>query len=142
MLIWLTKCLYSQLVIVYLGVALEDVNATTRQKVEKYCIIGAAFVVTILAAWYIYHKMNKARLTLYRARRAQIAEEKAGAVRMQSLPGHGVIDRSGSQINSMENLREGGVIGDGNMGRSDGAKSGNYQNPYDIRWVTVELTAV
>lgn len=76
----------TQLVIVYLGVALEDTDASTRDKVAKWVIIAISAIITIAAAWYIYYKMDKARLTLYRARRAASLEKGKSAQTIDGIP--------------------------------------------------------
>lgn len=53
-----------QLVVVYLGVAIEqagDGDESTRSKVIKYIVLSISFIVTIGVAVYLYGKMQKAR---------------------------------------------------------------------------------
>lgn len=64
-----------QLVVVYLGVAIEasgDGNETTGNKILKYAIIFLSTLVTIIVAAYLYNRMQKARPTV----QARLREER------------------------------------------------------------------
>lgn len=53
-----------QLAVVYVGVAIAQSGTgteSTKSKAIKYVVIGISFVVTVVAAWYLYDKMEKAR---------------------------------------------------------------------------------
>lgn len=67
MLIYLA--LLAQLIVVYLGVALEQTNASTSTKIAQDCMLGFSFLLTVAAAAYIYRQMHKARLPVFRAQR-------------------------------------------------------------------------
>ena len=39
----------------------EKPPGITPEKLAEWSVIGISFIITILAAWYIYHKMGKVR---------------------------------------------------------------------------------
>lgn len=73
-----------QLVVVYLGVAIEQAgngHESTRSKVIKYIVLIASFAVTIGVAIWLYGKMHKARPIVQarlRERRYQMLTEAGG----------------------------------------------------------------
>ncbi|MCO5555804.1 hypothetical protein L7F22_009349 [Adiantum nelumboides] len=73
-----------QLVVVYLGVAIEQAGSgheSTRSKVIKYIVLVASFAVTIGVAIWLYGKMHKARPIVQgrlRERRYQMLTEAGG----------------------------------------------------------------
>lgn len=77
-----------QLVVVYLGVAIEQAgngHESTRSKVIKYVVLIASFAVTIGVAIWLYGKMQKARPIVQarlRERRYQLLTE-AGALQTE-----------------------------------------------------------
>ena len=56
------SCLCSlpkQLIVVYLGVAIENTNADKKTKIIQNVVLAISFLVTVLAAWWIWRKMNQ-----------------------------------------------------------------------------------
>lgn len=73
-----------QLVTVYLGVLIYNKDMSTKSKVISYTVLAVGFrasslpavltlVVTVYAAWYVWHKMHKVRVHVWRVRRMQMA---------------------------------------------------------------------
>lgn len=58
-----------QFVTVYLGVILEGQNKNTKSKIISDSVLALTFIITIVALWYIYHQMNKAKPTVIYDRR-------------------------------------------------------------------------
>lgn len=56
------SCLCSlpkQLIVVYLGVAIENTNADKKTKIIQNVVLALSFLVTVVAAWWIWRKMNQ-----------------------------------------------------------------------------------
>lgn len=64
-----------QFVTVYLGVVLKQADegtVDTKTKIINYSVIGITTLITIVAMWYIYHKMNKVKPeVIYERRKAR-----------------------------------------------------------------------
>ena len=64
-----------QFITVYLGVALEqseDGSSSTTDTIIKWVVIGLTTIITIWAMWYIYHEMNKVKVSvIYERRKAR-----------------------------------------------------------------------
>ncbi|KAI0706607.1 snare associated Golgi protein-domain-containing protein [Earliella scabrosa] len=67
-----------QFITVYLGVALEqseDGSSSTTDTIIKWVVIGLTTIITIWAMWYIYHEMNKVKVSvIYERRKARQAK--------------------------------------------------------------------
>ncbi|ORY31839.1 snare associated Golgi protein-domain-containing protein [Naematelia encephala] len=63
-----------QLVVVYLGVIFgQDASTSTKNRIISYTVLGVGFLATCLSAWYIYHKMNQARIVVWRRQRMALS---------------------------------------------------------------------
>ena len=61
-----------QFITVYVGVVLEEAgtgSATTKNKIIEDTVLGITVVITGLAMWYIYGKMNAVKGEVIYARR-------------------------------------------------------------------------
>lgn len=59
----------NRLAIVYLGVLVGTGDQSNKDKIVSYTVLAVATIVTIGAMWYIYAKMNQAKLPVWRAKR-------------------------------------------------------------------------
>ncbi|WVR06637.1 hypothetical protein IAU60_003669 [Kwoniella sp. DSM 27419] len=63
-----------QLIVVYLGTHFNNKDQETKtEKIVSYAVVALGFLITIWAAWYIYKKMHKARVHVWRKRRIEAA---------------------------------------------------------------------
>ncbi|KAI8995701.1 snare associated Golgi protein-domain-containing protein [Trametes punicea] len=93
-----------QFVTVYLGVALEqseDGTSNTRDTVIKDIVLGVTTLITIVAMWYIYHKMNQVKSRVIydrrKARQAKLAMASAsGSLPYSSVTNPAVLDSTAS----------------------------------------------
>jgi ABC-type nickel/cobalt efflux system permease component RcnA len=73
-----------QIVIVYLGTLLSaNAKKDKTSKIIQNVVLAITFLITVLAAWWIWRKMKQARLPVWRMRRAELA---AKGMDMSSLP--------------------------------------------------------
>ncbi|ORX37080.1 hypothetical protein BD324DRAFT_656291 [Kockovaella imperatae] len=85
-LVFTLACILSmpkQLIVVYLGVLFEQSDAGTRSRVISDVVLAIGFVLTIWSAWYIYKKMNAARVFVWRKQRMEM-KRKAAAGQLAS----------------------------------------------------------
>ncbi|KAF9476136.1 hypothetical protein BDN70DRAFT_882777 [Pholiota conissans] len=74
-----------QFITVYLGVILDSSSSSnapkdTKSKIISDSVIGVTFLITVLAVWYLYRQMNKAKpLVIYDRRKARQAKMLKGA---------------------------------------------------------------
>lgn len=126
-----------QLVVVYLGVAIEQAgngHESTRSKVIKYVVLVASFAVTIGVAIWLYGKMHKARPIVQarlRERRFQLLTEAGGGQSgMEDSPdlnanddssglGHHLKQHNGFNDNAMM-LRDNEIEKQEKMGKKEG----------------------
>lgn len=72
------------IIIVYLGTLLSSTASNDKKsKIINDSVLAITFFITLLAAWFIWRKMKKARVPVWRARRAELA---AKGMDMSSLP--------------------------------------------------------
>ncbi|KAB5592156.1 Golgi apparatus membrane protein TVP38 [Ceratobasidium theobromae] len=63
-----------QFITVYLGVILEqsaDGTRSTRDRIISDAVLVVTFLITVIAAWWIWHEMGRVRLEVLRERRAE-----------------------------------------------------------------------
>lgn len=58
-----------RLALVYLGVLIASNDQSSKDTIVSYTVLAVSVAVTLLAMWYIYKKMNEAKLPVWRARR-------------------------------------------------------------------------
>ncbi|WVN90819.1 uncharacterized protein L203_106062 [Cryptococcus depauperatus CBS 7841] len=143
-----------QLIVVYLGVMFAEPKDTSAKEkwVSRGVLIGG-FLMTIWAAWYIWHRMNKVRRTVWRRRRIEAAAQglvldpKTGVARPSTnaglmewetaVPPLGLTgdDEARSPILAGGQRREGSEMEEiGISELNSQGKTQKYQNPYDIRY--------
>lgn len=141
-----------QLITVYLGVLIHNKDTSTKNKVVSYTVLAVGFrefppapllpqplpsshpVVTVYAAWYIYHQMHKVRVIVWRRLRIQAASRGIALGQVGYASGDPelgrVSDEAATPILQTHPHRTttGGLAPGGRDERS------SYVNPYDIRY--------
>ncbi|KAL0240671.1 hypothetical protein I308_106470 [Cryptococcus tetragattii IND107] len=64
-----------QLIVVYLGVMFDSQEKSTKEKWISHGVLIFGFILTLWSAWYIWRKMQQARLTVWRRRRMEAAAQ-------------------------------------------------------------------
>ncbi|OXG72222.1 cytoplasmic protein [Cryptococcus neoformans A2-102-5] len=64
-----------QLIVVYLGVMFDSEEKSTKEKWISHGVLIFGFIITLWSAWYIWRKMQQARLTVWRRRRIEAAAQ-------------------------------------------------------------------
>ncbi|EIW67590.1 hypothetical protein TREMEDRAFT_74454 [Tremella mesenterica DSM 1558] len=116
-----------QLTVVYLGVIFKQGEKTTKDKIISDSVLAIGFLITILAAWYIWREMSKARVIVWRRQRMALAGK---GVSMDPVTGKqrssykdpetGEVDDSRSPILQQHRIAH--------------QSYQSYRNPYDIQY--------
>ncbi|BEJ10710.1 hypothetical protein CspHIS471_0101320 [Cutaneotrichosporon sp. HIS471] len=124
-----------QLVTVYLGVLILNKDMSTKSRVISYTVLAVGFLVTIYAAWYIWHHMHKVRVHVWRIRRMQMASRgiALGEVGYARDPDEAEV----STPILLTHPHRSSSKHEGGLGVPAGAfdrDRASYVNPYDIRY--------
>ncbi|OCH86161.1 hypothetical protein OBBRIDRAFT_797454 [Obba rivulosa] len=90
-----------QLVTVYLGVALEqsETGSSTRDKIVKDAVLAGTTIITFVAMWYIYKKMNDAKpLVIHDRRKARQAKLAMSSTGDRPYGGNGAVLQSTASV--------------------------------------------
>ncbi|WVW85051.1 hypothetical protein I302_107087 [Kwoniella bestiolae CBS 10118] len=131
-----------QLIVVYLGVIFaNDDDTSSKEKWISNGVLIFGVIVTIWAGYYIYKKMNQARIHVWRKRRMEAASR---GVSLNPLNkewdappdgngiGNGNLDRPTVNVEEDDDVEARSPILNHRHGHGQGHQS--YQNPYDISY--------
>ncbi|WWC88340.1 uncharacterized protein L201_003250 [Kwoniella dendrophila CBS 6074] len=125
-----------QLIVVYLGVmfASEDDTGAKEKWISRGILIFGV-IITIWAAWYIWHKMHQARIVVWRRRRMEAASKglsmnDVSNKEWQQSNGSNQLDRPTVNIENEDDLEASSPI----LTHRHHQQHQSYQNPYDIRY--------
>ncbi|KAK6907837.1 hypothetical protein I203_101838 [Kwoniella mangroviensis CBS 8507] len=126
-----------QLIVVYLGVIFaNDEDTSSKEKWISHGVLIFGIIVTVWAAWYIYKKMDQARIHVWRKRRMEAASRGVSLNPVNKewdQPTDNNLDRPTVNLEEDDDIEaRSPILNHRHHGNGNGHQS--YTNPYDISY--------